>query len=71
MLRRFADITDGLNLRCAAADSSYYQHMDACKSIQPLIVNNFMTTPVTTRNAVDLFENMVPRERRAATPFAL
>lgn len=57
---RLAVITDG----------SYYQHMDAYKSIQPLIVDDFMATSVTTWNAVDLFENMVTRERRAAASFA-
>ena len=67
---RLADIMDDLNRCRAAADGSYYQRMDAYKTVQLLIVDDFMTTPVTTQNAVDLFEIMEAREGRAATLIA-
>lgn len=67
---RLADIMDDLNRCRAAADGSYYEHMDVYKTVQLLIVDDFMTTPVTTRNAVDLFEIMEAREGRAATLIA-
>ena len=59
-----------LTKHSAAADGSYYLHMDAYKTVQLLIVDDFMTTPVTTQNAVDLFEIMEAREGRAATLIA-
>ena len=61
---------DDLNRCRAAADGSYYQRMDAYKTVQLLIVDDFMTTPVTTQNVVDLFEIMEAREGRAATLIA-
>lgn len=64
---RLADIMDDLNRCRAAGDGSYYQRMDAYKTVQPLIVDDFMTTPIATQNAVDLFEIMEAREGRAAT----
>ena len=67
---RLADIMEDLNRYRAAADGSYYEHMDAYKSVQLLIIDDFMTTPVATRNAVDLFEIMEVREGRAATLIA-
>lgn len=67
---RLADIMDDLNRCRAAGDGSYYEHMDAYKTVQLLIVDDFMTTPVTTQNAVDLFEIMEAREGRAATLIA-
>ena len=44
--------------------------MDAYKTVQLLIVDDFMTTPIATQNAVDLFEIMEAREGRAATLIA-
>lgn len=67
---RLADIMDDLNRCRAAGDGSYYERMDACKTVQLLIVDDFMTTPVTTQNAVDPFEIMEAREGRAATLMA-
>lgn len=67
---RLADIMEDLNRCRAAADGSYYQHMDAYKTVQLLIVDDFMTTPIATQNAVDLFEIMEAREGRAATLIA-
>lgn len=55
---RYAHLDDIINdpNRCRAAeDVSYYLHTDAYKTVQPLIVDDFMTTPVTTQNAVGLF----------------
>lgn len=61
---------DDLNRCRAAADGSYYQRMDAYKTVQLLIVDDFMTTLVTAQNAVDLFEIMETREGCAATLIA-
>lgn len=36
--------------------------MDVRKTVQPLILNSFMTTPATTQNAVDPFEIMKARK---------
>ena len=68
---RLADIMDDLNRCRAAADESYYQRTDAYKTVQLFIVDDFMATPVTTQNAVDLFETMEPQEGCAATLIAL
>ena len=44
--------------------------MDLYKRIRPLIIDNFMTTSIETRNAVDLFEIMETREGRASALIA-
>lgn len=44
--------------------------MDHYKGVQLLIVDDFMTTPVATQNAVDLFEIMEAREGRRSTLIA-
>lgn len=44
--------------------------MDAYKSVELLIVDDFMTTPITTLNPIDLFEIMEAREGRRATIIA-
>lgn len=67
---RLADICDDLNRARAAADGSYFEKMDAYKTVDLLIVDDFMTTPIKTENAVDLFEIMEAREGRAATVIA-
>ena len=67
---RLADIMDDLNRCRAAGDGSHYERMDAHKTVQLLIVDDFMTTPIATQNAVDLFEIMEAREGRAATLIA-
>lgn len=67
---RLADIMDDLNRRRAVGDGSYYERMDLYKRVQLLIVDDFMTTPIETRNAVDLFEIMEAREGRVATLIA-
>ena len=63
---RLADLCDELN----RGDLSYYQRMDGFKSVQLLILDDFMTTPIATQNAVELFEIMEAREGRRATVVA-
>lgn len=67
---RLADICGDLNRSRAAADDSYYQKMDEYKTVRLLIIDDFMTTPIETRNAIDLFEIMEAREHRRATLIA-
>lgn len=67
---RLADIMDDLNRCRAAGDGSHCEHMDLYKRVQLLIVDDFMATPIETRNAVDLFEIMGAREGGAATLIA-
>lgn len=64
---RLADVCDDLNRARAADDGSYFEKMDACKSVELLIMDDFMTTPITTLNSIDLFEIMEAREGRRAT----
>ena len=44
--------------------------MDEYKTVRLLIIDDFMTTPIETRNAIDLFEIMEAREHRRATLIA-
>lgn len=67
---RLADLFDELNRARAKGDGSYYERMDAFKRVPLLIVDDFMTTPVATQSAIDLFEVMEAREGRAATLIA-
>ena len=67
---RLADICDDLNRARAAKDGSYFEKMDAYKSVALLLVDDFMTTPISTQNSVDLFEIMEAREGRRATVIA-
>ena len=67
---RLADVCDDLNRARAADDGSYFEKMDAYKSVELLIVDDFMTTPITTLNSIDLFEIMEAREGRRATVIA-
>ena len=67
---RLAGICEELNRARAAADGSYYELMDGLKTIPLLLVDDFMTTPITTQNAVDPFEIMEARESLAATLIA-
>ncbi len=67
---RLAGICEDLDRARAAADGSYYELMDELKTIPLLIVDDFMTTPITTQNAVDLFEIMEARENLCATLIA-
>ena len=67
---RLADVCDDLNRARAAGDGSYFEKMDAYKRVELLIVDDFMTTPISTQNSVDLFEIMEAREGRCATVIA-
>ena len=67
---RLAGICDDLNRARAAGDGSYYEKMDGYKSVDLLIIDDFMTTPVATQNSIDLFEIMEAREGRRATIIA-
>ena len=67
---RLADVCDDLNRARAADDGSYFEKMDAYKSVELLIVDDFMTTPIATLNSIDLFEIMEAREGRRATVIA-
>ena len=58
---------DELDRARVIGDGSYYQRMDALKSVQLLILDDFMTTPIATQSAVELFEVMESREGRKAT----
>lgn len=58
---RLADIMDNLNRSRAAGDGSRYERIDTYKRVQPLNVDDFLTTSIATRGAIDLFEIMEAR----------
>ena len=68
--RRLADIFADLNQARAACDGSYYERIDEFKTVKVLIMDDFMTTPITTENAIDLFEILEAREGTGATLIA-
>lgn len=59
-------MTDDLNRDWSAGDGNYYEHADLYKRVQLLIIEDLMTTPIETRNAVGLFEIVEAREGWAA-----
>jgi DNA replication protein DnaC len=67
---RLADVCADLNRARASGDGSYWRRLDACKAARLPIVDDFLTTPIATENAVDLFEIMEAREGRGATLIA-
>lgn len=67
---RLAGICEELNRAKLSSTSSYYELMDTLKTIELLIIDDFMTTPITTKNAIELFEIMEARENRCATIIA-
>lgn len=67
---RLAGICEELNRARAAGDGSYFELMDEFKTVSLLIIDDFMTTPISTLNAVDLFEILEARENLAATVIA-
>ena len=67
---RLAGICEELNRARAEADGSYFEVMDDYKTVPLLIIDDFMTTPISTQNAVDLFEIMEARENLCATLIA-
>ena len=66
---RLADICDDLNRARAAKDGSYFEKMDAYKSVA-LAGRRLHDDAVSTQNSVDLFEIMEAREGRRATVMA-
>lgn len=68
--RRLADIFADLNQARAACDGSYYERIDEFKKVKLLIMDDFMTTPMSTENAIDLFEILEAREQTGATLIA-
>ena len=67
---RLAGICEELNRARAEADGSYFEVMDDYKTVPLLIIDDFMTAPISTQNAVDLFEIMEARENLCATLIA-
>jgi len=67
---RLADVFDRLNRSRAFDAASYYSFMDDLKSVQLLILDDFLTTPIATQNAVDLFEILEGRNEKVATLIA-
>lgn len=67
---RLSDICNDLNQARIAGDGSYFKRIDHYKTVRLLIVDDFLTTPITTENAIDLFEIMEAREGRSATLIA-
>ena len=68
--RRLADIFADLNQARIACDGSYYEKIDEYKRVKVLIMDDFLTTPITTENAIDLFEILEAREQTGATLIA-
>lgn len=67
---RLADLCGELDRARAAAGGSHWRLIDRSKSVRPLIIDDFLTTPMGTANAVDLFEILEAREGRRANLIA-
>lgn len=67
---RLADMCAELNRARPADDGSYHDVMDRLKGVKPLIIDDFLTTPIETVNTVDLLEALEAREGRRATLIA-
>lgn len=67
---RPAGICEEPNRARAAADGSRFEAMDGLKAIPLPIIGDFMTTPISTRSAIDLFETLEARGSTAATAIA-
>jgi len=67
---RLAGSCEELNRARASGDGSYFELMDGFKTVSLLIIDDFMTTPISTQNAIDLFEILEARENLAATVIA-
>ena len=52
---RMADMFMELNRARACADGSYFEKMGELKTVKLPIVDDFMTTPISTEDAADLF----------------
>ena len=64
---RLSDMLDELDRARVIGDGSHHQRMDALKSVQLLMLDDFMTTPIATQSAVELLEVTGSREGRKAT----
>ena len=67
---RLSDMCGKLNQARDANDGSYYEIISSLKLATLLIIDDFMTTPIKTVNAIDLFEIMEAREGLGATLIA-
>lgn len=67
---RLQGICDELNKGRIEGDGSYYKSLDRFKSAEVLIVDDFLATPISTANSIDLFEIMEAREGAGATVIA-
>ena len=67
---RLADVFDRLNRSRAFDAASCYSFMDDLKSVQLLILDDFLTTPIATQNAVDLFKILEGHNEKVATLIA-
>ena len=52
---RMADMRMELNHARACADGSFFEKMGELKTAELLIADDFMTTPISTQDAADLF----------------
>lgn len=67
---RLSDMCSKLNQARDANDGSYYEVLSSLKLASLLIIDDFMTTPIKTVNAIDLFEIMEAREGLGSTLIA-
>ena len=64
---RLQDMFDSLDRARACSDGArYYDLMDLYKTVDLLIIDDFLTTPIGTQDSVELFEIMEAREDRCA-----
>jgi DNA replication protein DnaC len=54
-------------LAVARSEGTHHDLIRALKTVSLLIIDDFMTTPISTRNAVDLLEVVEARDGKAAT----
>ena len=50
--------------------NTHYERIDEFKTVKVLMMDDFVTTPITTENAIDLFEILEAREETGATLIA-
>lgn len=67
---RLADLCAGLDRARLAKGGAHFRLTDRLRSIKPLVIDDFPTTPIETVNSVDLFEILEAREDRRATMIA-
>lgn len=67
---RLQGVCGELNMGRIADDGSYYDSIDRFKRAEVLIVDDFLATPISTANSIDLFETMEAREGTGAAMIA-